>query len=173
MLARHVSDLTGPSSGAFYKLYLQIWYVVIRTVVPHTKVCEYSLYKTLLMMGRWGPKHVELTYVMNKLTHWNPLCILLDCIYITRWNTVPTISYTLITLGGMASSVTYQLGAISKKYFRHSVLSMYCQFTLFCIKILTDTQEIWANSVCVKVILHFGTWLCTGSSCSCALHKLN
>ena len=29
MLARHVSDLTGPSSGAFYKLYLQtfgIWY---------------------------------------------------------------------------------------------------------------------------------------------------
>ena len=28
MLARHVSDLTGPSSGAFfYKLYVQIWYV--------------------------------------------------------------------------------------------------------------------------------------------------
>ena len=36
-LARHVSDLTGPSSGAFvYKLYLQIWYVVIR-VLPNTK----------------------------------------------------------------------------------------------------------------------------------------
>ena len=30
-LARHVSDLT---------------------VLPHTKVCEYSLYKTLLMMDR-------------------------------------------------------------------------------------------------------------------------
>ena len=30
MLARRVSDLTGPSSGAFYKLYLQILYVVIR-----------------------------------------------------------------------------------------------------------------------------------------------
>ena len=30
MLARHVSDLTGPSSGAFYKLYSQIRYVVIR-----------------------------------------------------------------------------------------------------------------------------------------------
>ena len=29
MLALHVSDLTGPSSGAFYKLYLQIWYVVL------------------------------------------------------------------------------------------------------------------------------------------------
>ena len=28
MLARHVSDLTGPSSGAFYKLYLQILYVL-------------------------------------------------------------------------------------------------------------------------------------------------
>ena len=29
MLARHVSDLIGPPSGAFYELYLQIWYVVI------------------------------------------------------------------------------------------------------------------------------------------------
>ena len=35
MLARHVSDLTGPSSEEFYKLYLQ--------------------------MDWWGPKHVELT----------------------------------------------------------------------------------------------------------------
>ena len=30
--------------------------------------------------------------MLNKLTHWNTLCILLDCIYITRWYTVPTIS---------------------------------------------------------------------------------
>ena len=31
MLAVHVSGLTGPSSGAFsYKLYVQIWYVVVR-----------------------------------------------------------------------------------------------------------------------------------------------
>ena len=29
VFARHVSDLTGPSSGASYKLYLQIWYVVL------------------------------------------------------------------------------------------------------------------------------------------------
>ena len=30
MLARHVSDLTDPSSGGFvYKQYVQIWYVVI------------------------------------------------------------------------------------------------------------------------------------------------
>ena len=35
MLAGHISDLTSPSLGAFYyKLYLQIWYVVIR-VLPH------------------------------------------------------------------------------------------------------------------------------------------
>ena len=34
MLARHVSDLTGPSSGAFfYELYVQIWYVVIRVLL--------------------------------------------------------------------------------------------------------------------------------------------
>ena len=33
MLARHVSDLTGPSPGAFYKLYVQIWYVVIRVLL--------------------------------------------------------------------------------------------------------------------------------------------
>ena len=33
MLAPHVSDLTGPSSGAFYKLYLQVWYVVIRVLL--------------------------------------------------------------------------------------------------------------------------------------------
>ena len=34
MLARYVSDLTGPSSVAFvYKLYVQIWYVVIRVLI--------------------------------------------------------------------------------------------------------------------------------------------
>ena len=34
MLARHVSDLTGPSSGTFfYKLYVQIWYVLIRVLL--------------------------------------------------------------------------------------------------------------------------------------------
>ena len=35
-LTRHVSDLTGPSSGAFYKLYLQIWYVIIPSVLLDT-----------------------------------------------------------------------------------------------------------------------------------------
>ena len=68
MLARHVSDLIFPSSGAFCTSCIRrLWYVVIRvlldrsngwtcrvvrTVVPHTKVCEYSLYETLLMMDR-------------------------------------------------------------------------------------------------------------------------
>ena len=33
-------------------------------------------------MDRWGPKHVELTYVMNKTYSLKTLCILLDCIYI-------------------------------------------------------------------------------------------
>ena len=37
------------------------------------------------MMDRWGPKHVELTYVMNKLNHWKILCILLYGIYILEY----------------------------------------------------------------------------------------
>ena len=40
MLARHVSDLTGPSSGAFYKLYSQICYVVIRVLLDTSSCCE-------------------------------------------------------------------------------------------------------------------------------------
>ena len=85
VLAQYVSDLTGPSSGVFiYKLYMQIWYVVIRVLLdtssrngwtcrvvrllPHTKSANTAC-KTLLMVDRWVPKHVELTHVMNKLTH--------------------------------------------------------------------------------------------------------
>ena len=30
-------------------------------ITARTKVCEYSLHETLLMMGRLIPKHVELT----------------------------------------------------------------------------------------------------------------
>ena len=99
--ARHVSDFTGPLSGAFCTSCIRrLRYVVIRvlldtsnrngwtcrvvrTVVPHTKVCEYSLCKTLLMMDRWGPKHVELTQVLSKTYSLKTtLCTLLDCIYI-------------------------------------------------------------------------------------------
>ena len=45
---------------------------VVRVLLPHTKVCKYSLYKPLLMMDRWGPKHVELKLkCWLKLTHWD------------------------------------------------------------------------------------------------------
>ena len=35
------------------------WTCRVVRVLPHTKVCKYSFYKTLLMMDRWGLKHVE------------------------------------------------------------------------------------------------------------------
>ena len=95
MLARHVSDLTGPSSGAFYKFYLQIWYVVIRVLLDtssryfvHTKSANTTC-KTLLKMGRWGPKHVELTYVMNKTQSLKNFVYLVG---LHIYYTVPTIS---------------------------------------------------------------------------------
>ena len=50
MLARHVSDLTGPSSGAFYKLYVQIWYVVIRVLLDTSSL----IYSRPIMYGRRG-----------------------------------------------------------------------------------------------------------------------
>ena len=51
MLAVHVSDLIGPSTGASCTNCIRrLWYVVIG--VLHTKVCEYSLYKTILLMDR-------------------------------------------------------------------------------------------------------------------------
>jgi hypothetical protein len=60
LLARHVSGLTGPSSGAsFYKQYVQIWYVVIRVLLdassrntdgriayPAVVIIEFLLYLT-------------------------------------------------------------------------------------------------------------------------------
>ena len=86
MLAQHRSIIR----SVFYKLYSQILYVVIRVLLDTSsryrlavsssthssttyQICEYSLYKTLLMMDRLGPKHVELTYVMNKLIE--TLCV--------------------------------------------------------------------------------------------------
>ena len=45
-----------------------------------------------LRSNRWGPKHVELKYVLNKPQSLKTFCILLDCIYITGWYTVLTIS---------------------------------------------------------------------------------
>ena len=42
-IARHVSDLTGPSSGVFHKLYSQIWYVVIRVLLDMSSRYEVTL----------------------------------------------------------------------------------------------------------------------------------
>ena len=68
MLARHVSDLTGPLSGAFYKLYSQTLVCgnTVRTArhvqpLRNGRMNANTACKTLLMMDRWGPKHVELT----------------------------------------------------------------------------------------------------------------
>ena len=51
------------------------WTCRVVRVLPHTKVCEYNLYKTLLMMDRWGLKHVELTQVLNKTYLLRPYCV--------------------------------------------------------------------------------------------------
>ena len=76
VLARHVSDLIGPSSGAFCTSCIRRlcngWTCRVVRVLPHTKVCIYSFYKTLLRMDRWGPKHVELKpKCWLKLIHWD------------------------------------------------------------------------------------------------------
>ena len=62
------ADLVCGTTGHVQPLQSNGWTCPVVRVLPHTKVCKYSLYKTLLTMDRWGPKHVELTYVMNK-TH--------------------------------------------------------------------------------------------------------
>ena len=54
MLALHVSDLTGPSSGAFYKLYSQIWYVVIRVLLDtssRTRITTYQILRIQLVQN--------------------------------------------------------------------------------------------------------------------------
>ena len=79
MLAPHVSDLTGPSSGAFFfiscicrfasgntRTTRNGWTCRVVRVLPHSKSANTAYKKTLLKMDQWGPKHVELTYVMNK-----------------------------------------------------------------------------------------------------------
>ena len=55
MLARHVSDLIGPPSGVFYKLYLQIWHVVIRVLLDTFSHYEVTAKggTTWARSGRW------------------------------------------------------------------------------------------------------------------------
>ena len=58
--------------------------------IPNMRI---QLLKTLLMMDRWSPKRVELTQVLNKLTHWNTLCILLDGLHIYIINYLLNMSF--------------------------------------------------------------------------------
>ena len=122
MLAQHVSDLNGPSSGTIWSYMLQNWYVVFSVLlgtsrcyalvgktgpqniwtyrvlrkIPHPKFATYSL-KSLLRMDYSGPKHVEPPNVMNRLDH-KTLCIWLDYRYTARWYTVHTISSYVILI---------------------------------------------------------------------------
>ena len=58
MLAWHVSDLTGSSSGAFYKLYSQISYVVIRVLLD-TSSCYEVVGRTSCNFVKAGPMRSE------------------------------------------------------------------------------------------------------------------
>ena len=51
------------------------------------QICEYSLYKTLLTMGRWGPKHVELTWVLIKTYSLRQHCVSCWTTYIVQDDT--------------------------------------------------------------------------------------
>ena len=54
MLARHVSDLTDPSSGAFYKLYVQIWYVVVRLYLVGLHIYYAGITFRTSYVFQWG-----------------------------------------------------------------------------------------------------------------------
>ena len=57
-------DIQSVLISEFIQHFLQVcngWTCRVVRVLPHTKVCEYNLCKTLLKMEWWGPKHVELT----------------------------------------------------------------------------------------------------------------
>ena len=43
------------------------WTCRVIRVLPHTKSAHTACKQTLLKMDKWGPKHVQLTYVMNKI----------------------------------------------------------------------------------------------------------
>ena len=105
------------------------WTCRVVRVVPHTKVCEYSLYKTLLMMDRWGPKHVELTYVMNKNSLIKNHIVYLVGLHIyTRWYTVPTIS------SDTSSSETYRTVFIAQSNSKLGIwlcTHFFCEYIIF------------------------------------------
>ena len=79
MLALHVSDLIGPSSGAFCRSCIRrLWYVVIRVLLDTSSrcngwtcrvVCEYSLYDIYYIYYKMihGPYNIKLidTHVIS------------------------------------------------------------------------------------------------------------
>ena len=74
-----VLDTSRCYADQFFLQVHNIWrYRVVRKI-PHTNFATCS-FKSFLRMDHLSPKHVELTCVMNKLTH-KTLCILLDYVY--------------------------------------------------------------------------------------------
>ena len=71
MLARHVSDLTGPSSGAFYKLYLEIWYVVIRVLLDTSR--HYTNRATPSLLTKLNKKYFK--YQQQQSIKWEQMVI--------------------------------------------------------------------------------------------------
>ena len=62
MLARHVSDLIGPSTGAFYKHYSQVWHVVIRVLLDTSSRYE--------VVGRTAYVRTYVRYKTYKITRY-------------------------------------------------------------------------------------------------------
>ena len=58
MVARHVSDLTGPSLGAFYELYLQIWYMVICVLLDMSSRYDVTAGHFLYLVGLHIYNHI-------------------------------------------------------------------------------------------------------------------
>ena len=65
---RHTCNMYAVQQDTHVLLDTSSWTCRVVRVLPHTKSANTAC-KTLLMMDRCGPKHVELTHVMNKLTH--------------------------------------------------------------------------------------------------------
>ena len=81
MLARHVSDLTGPSSGAFvYKLYVQIWYVVVRVLLDMSSrykvvvICYWIAQHSQFNLQQWWcllGNYLITVWVLGSHPHWS------------------------------------------------------------------------------------------------------
>ena len=141
MVARHVSDLNGPSSGAFTSCKLQIWYVVIY-VNHHIPNLQHTACKC---SWRWTNKVRNMSShqvlwinsiikhcVSGWFTHTHTHTHTHTYIYIARWYTVHTISrppylwytqiiYTWHITGVREKELFYQLLTLfTKQHFQNS-----------------------------------------------------